>query len=168
MYLSIPKKIDEVTRPVKKGELYMVPCIVKEEGGNLYVNPVINHPHNDRENGQDSVHYHVDYRFIKYRGGKEDPLPLLNHSRHLFAIQPRPQIGRDGKLEYIALPVINEEFAGGTAVELIKNSKLKHDCIYKGKCPHRGYDLSQVSPENGIITCPLHGLKFDELTKKII
>lgn len=29
------------------------------------------------------------------------------------------------------------------------------------KCPHRGYDISQVSPDkNGIITCPLHGLKF--------
>jgi nitrite reductase/ring-hydroxylating ferredoxin subunit len=56
-----------------------------------------------------------------------------------------------------------------TPVSLIKNSKLKHNCIHKGKCPHRGYDLSNEIPnENGIITCPLHGLQFDKITKKLL
>ena len=36
------------------------------------------------------------------------------------------------------------------------------------KCPHRGYDLSKEPIVNGVITCPLHNLKFDAITKKII
>ena len=53
-------------------------------------------------------------------------------------------------------------------VRFIKNSKLKHKCIHKGKCPHRGYDLSNVDPIDNQIHCPLHGLIFDAETKKII
>lgn len=30
------------------------------------------------------------------------------------------------------------------------------------------YDLSQVLPVNGEVTCPLHGLKFDAVTKKLL
>ena len=41
--------------------------------------------------------------------------------------------------------------------------------IHKGKCPHRGFDLSNEIPnKEGIITCPLHNLKFNAETKKLI
>jgi len=60
-----------------------------------------------------------------------------------------------------------------THVDLIKKSKLKHNCIYKGKCPHRGFDLSNTKPtidDNGesVIRCPLHSLKFNAKTKQLI
>lgn len=161
-------KVEEVKRPLKKGEEYLVPCIIKEEFGVMYITPVINHPHSDKENGQHEAHYHTDYRFVKHNGDKYVPIPIRKHSKHYFAPLSRPQKDIDGTLEYFVLPVINEEFAGITGVNLIRNSKLKHKCIHKGKCPHRGYDLSQVKPINGKITCPLHGLEFDEKSGKIL
>lgn len=180
------KKVEDVKRPLKKGEIYLVPCLVKRETKNLpeedlwldvgngqfkktmfYVLPIINHPHNDAENGQFETHYHIDYRFIKHYNDANFPTIKNSHSTHVFGskIRPTPSFG---KLTYYPLPVINEDFKGITEVSLIKNSKLKHRCIHKGKCPHRGYDLSQVPVVNGIIKCPLHGLKFSSKTKQII
>jgi len=169
------EKVENVKRPLKIGERFFVPCLVKKEGFSDYedwiddnnkiikrkllITPVINHPHNDKENGQMEIHYHTDYRFVKFN---ENGYVKMKHSLHKFANKPRTQLGIDGELEYFILPVLNENFMVITPVGLIGKTKLKHKCIYKGKCPHRGYDLSQVPPnENGIITCPLHGLKFN-------
>ena len=71
-------------------------------------------------------------------------------------------------IKYFVMPVINENFAGITPVNLISKSKLKHKCIHKGKCPHKGYDLSQVKAIDSKITCPLHGLEFDEVSGVVL
>ena len=47
----------------------------------------------------------------------------------------------------------------------VQRSKLKrwHNVpldLNKMVCPHRGADLSGIEPEDGLITCPLHGLRF--------
>jgi hypothetical protein len=66
------------------------------------------------------------------------------------------------KLEFRFLKKIRDDEKFKTGVSLISKSKLKHKCIHKGKCPHRGFDLSNEKPdENEIITCPLHSLMFD-------
>lgn len=173
-------KVEDIKRPLLKGEKFLVPCLVKKEliqkdeedlwldltntttKTKLYVLPIINHPHNDIENGQPEVHYHLDYRFIKHKDDGNFPTIKNTHSLHVYGNEIRPT-SSSGNLEYHLLPVINESFKGITPVNLIKKTKLKHKCIHKGKCPHRGYDLSQVKQdENGIITCPLHGLRFNK------
>lgn len=159
------KKVEDINRPLIKGEVVLVPCILKEQDEKIYITPVINHPHNDKENGQSEVHYHVDYRFVKHKNDKDFPTVINKHSKHYFVENIRPE---GGNIEYFALPVINEEFTGITPVEMIRKSKIKNNCIHKGKCPHRGYDLSQVNPKDGKITCPLHGLEFEEKTGKLL
>lgn len=159
-----PLRVEDVKRPLKVGEVYLVPCIVRERDETLCITPVINHPHNDVENGQSEVHYHVDYRFVRHRADANFPTVVNRHSTHYFVENIRPQEGLDGDLEYFALPVVNDEFTGITPVKRIANSKLRHKCIHKGKCPHRGYDLSQVKAVDGKITCPLHGLEFDAVS----
>jgi hypothetical protein len=178
-------KVEEVKRPLLKGEKFLVPCLIKKNveimdeqeiwmdlttkkhKTTLHILPVINHPHSDMENGQKEIHYHLDYRFIKHKNDREFPTIKNTHSSHIFGSEIRPK--KDfGDLTYFLLPVINEDFKGITPVSFIKKSKLKHKCIHKGKCPHRGYDLSQVTPDkNGVKTCPLHGLKFDKNGKII-
>lgn len=165
------QKVEDIKRPLKYGEIFLVPCIVREEDGLEFITPVINHPHNDKENGQTEVHYHVDYRFIKiykdlYEMGM--PIPVNEHSVHRFVEHVRPEKDIDGEMYHILLPVVNTNFLGSSSVHSIRNSRLKHKCIYKGKCPHRGYDLSQVEVKDGKITCPLHGLQFDAKTGKLI
>lgn len=166
--MSVFLKVEEVSRPLKKGESYLVPCLVKEQYEKLCITPVINHPHNDKENGQDEIHYHVDYRFVKHEDDGNFPTVVNKHSKHHFVERIRPEKNLDGELEYFILPVINEEFSGITPTKLISRSKLKHKCIHKGKCPHRGYDLSQVKAVDGKITCPLHGLRFDAKSGVIV
>lgn len=175
------QKVEDIKRPLIKGEVFLVPCITRIDDNREYIYPVINHPHNDKENGQDHTHYHVDYRFVKCyardRNIYDDngklmaiipPVVINKHSVHIYAKDQRVSLRKEEKIVYIILPVINEDFFSITPIEFIKKSKLKHHCIYKGKCPHRGYDLSQVNPINGIIECPLHGLKFDAKTNKIL
>lgn len=178
------ERVEDIKRPLKKGEVFLVPCIVRTEriekdeqeiwmdlnnGSSVtkrFICPIINHPHNDVENGQRGIHYHLDYRFFKHNNDDDFPSVPKNQSYNLaiFDVRPRPE---HGQIEYIALPVINEEFTGTTPTAFIQNSKLKHKCIHKGKCPHRGYDLSQVKSKNGIIKCPLHGLQFIEETGEL-
>lgn len=147
-------KVEEIKRPLKKGEKFLVPCIVKQDEFYTYINPVINHPHHDKENGQDYIHYHTDTRFVKFN---EDGTIKREHRSHYFCNTFRPILGKDGDLRYIVLPVINEDFTAITDVNLISKSKIRHKCS-KNKCPHRGYDLSQVKEVNGFKKCPLHGL----------
>jgi len=109
--------------------------------------PLIDHPHSDKENGQKEIHYHVNSLYV-------DNYPLE------FRISL--PLKENQKLEYRYLKKVRNIEIFSTTVKLISKSKLKHKCIHKGKCPHRGFDLSNIKPdENGIITCPLHSLMFD-------
>lgn len=185
------KKIDELKEPPIVGETYLVPCIVRRQSNTtdwrmvngepvldyvdkVFVTPVINRPHSDKENGQPEVHYHVDYRFLKLEKGEptSDPyyFPRIRnkHSKYYFCEKIRPQEILDGDIRYFPMPILRNTFIGVTPVGAIKKSNLKHKCIHKGKCPHRGMDLSQVTPVDGVITCPLHGLMFHEITKELL
>lgn len=173
--------VDDVKRPLLKGETFLVTCIVREDftqnnydeqelfmdlkpfkshSKKLYVTPVINLPHSDKENGQSEIHYHADFRFLKHNNDGDFPSVKNKHSKYIFCENIRPKEKIDGVLKYFVLPVINENFKSITPVNMILKSKLKHKCIHKGKCPHRGFDLSQVKSIDGKITCPLHGLEF--------
>lgn len=37
-------------------------------------------------------------------------------------------------------------------------------CVYRDRCPHQGYPLSEGRLENGVITCRLHGHTFDAMS----
>lgn len=174
------KRVEDLKRPLIKGEELLVPCLVKRESvlkdesemwldltnsltkTKMHILPVINHPHNDIENGQTETHFHLDYRFLKHKNDGNFPTVKNKSTSIIFGGEVRPDV-YFGSLEYFSLPVINEDFTGITPKKLISKSKLKHKCIHKGKCPHRGYDLSQVkADEYGIKTCPLHGLMFNK------
>jgi hypothetical protein len=182
------QKIDELKSQPIVGNYYLVPCIIKEERDVnfdwviskeselvlekeiiLYIYPIINHRHSDKENGQDYEHYHVDYRFIELQIINNKIIPTRKNRNHTFAPHLRYNIyadNKDFKIEYHKLRCLrlNNYGIGGPT----KNSKLKHKCIHKGKCPHRGYDLSQEPTVNGVITCPLHGLQFNSETKQLL
>lgn len=181
------EKVENITRPLIKGEIFLVPCVYSEKYENYElteqelwmdldhfprsvlkhnITPVINHPHSDKENGQNEIHYHADYRFM-HTQDPNNPVEIKNTHYH-FVSDARPVKHDNIKIKYFPLPVINENPSFITPVKFIKKSKLKHKCIHKGKCPHRGYDLSQSKSIDGVITCPLHGLKFNSETKQII
>jgi hypothetical protein len=120
--------------------------------------PLYDHPHTDVENGQHETHYHQDSRY--------------NPIGHSFAsfVGGRVQLPlKDGEyLGFRDLKKKSDVEVSATPVRFIKKSKLKHKCIHKGKCPHRGFDLKDTKAVDGVITCPLHSLRFNAETKKLI
>lgn len=153
-------RIDEINRPLIKGEIVRVPCVVSHDG--TRITPVINHPHNDKENGQNEAHYHADNRFI---------IVKLNQGVPTYKCKPEGakvfyhcdfyRLVLDGakSLEWHNFRVVRTEETRPTPVSMIVRSKLKHDYDKNGKCPHRGHDLKQAQCVDGFKTCPLHGLK---------
>jgi nitrite reductase/ring-hydroxylating ferredoxin subunit len=136
-------------------------------GIEILVLPLYNHPHNDIENGQKEIHYHQDTR---YEGNAPILFKSFKNGRIVLPLE-------DGeKLEFKKVKKIKEEELFTTPSFLISKSKIKHKCIHKGKCPHRGFNLSNVTPilkgegreAREIIICPLHGLEFDSATKVLI
>ena len=45
-------------------------------------------------------------------------------------------------------------------------SKFRGACLNPANpiCPHKGFDLRGIKPVDGVITCPLHGLRFSSRT----
>lgn len=120
--------------------------------------PVYNLPHSDRENGQIETHYHIDSRFLHTRDFPGN-----------YPIRINLPLKENQKLEVRELVKWTETERIITPVRFISKSKLRHKCIHKGKCPHKGFDLSNEKPDSeGIITCPLHGLKFNTNNKNQI
>lgn len=172
------ERIDQVQREIEVGEVFMVPCYynvlthfqvmyddqyqfmdvhMEDVIGNVDWEkviriPVLNHPHSDWENGQKYVHSHVDFRFIEPDDAvDEDGLYVL-------------RVNKEFTPKYFPMTVLRTQQLHITPVSMIQKSKMKHRCIKNGRCPHRGYDLSQESKTDGVITCPLHGMMFDAET----
>jgi nitrite reductase/ring-hydroxylating ferredoxin subunit len=167
--------LKDVSRPIKLGEIFLVCCVVERDfDGNITsITPVLESKHSDKENGQDEIHYHTDFRFIKIEESNEESSGFkITDSRKFFLNREdkfRIELLSNSRLEYMELEVLNEISGIGRAMTIfVRNSKLKHKCIHKGKCPHRGMDLSQVEPVDGVITCPLHSLQFNAETKQLI
>jgi len=110
--------------------------------------PVYPLKHNDLQSGQKEFHYHVDFRFAESD----------EYSRIVY----------NGQLKYFEKRLNKKSHTNITNSSII-NHCIKQKSMIKGKlCPHKGYDLSLETPVNGIITCPLHGLKFCVSTKKLL
>jgi len=165
------EKVENIKRPIELGEKFTVACLVKRDGNKIIsFIPVINTPHTDKENGQPETHYHTDYRFVLTEETMINSYGyFVTDKRDGFkgAEKARVEEGIDGELEFHILPIVSENHNGLAQRFFIRNSRLKHKCIHKGRCPHRGYDLSQEKSVNGIITCPLHALEFDVESGKI-
>jgi hypothetical protein len=115
--------------------------------------PIYNHLHHDKENGQMTPHYHVDFRFISKKHHK-NLLKKINTTR----IENDPNFLI--KICYRKRRMYSKEHLYRTPDTFISNSKLNYKNLEKLKCPHKGYDLSnEKCDSNGWVTCPLHSLK---------
>jgi hypothetical protein len=181
------QKIDELKESPIVGYYYLVPCILQEGQGydveweldkeqelkryyvprqpKLVVYPIINHLHHDKEHGQDYYHYHIDFRFIALKKPKSNMHvhPILGPMGHIYAPSIRydlkDDVSKDYKIEYHAFKCLRTKQHGIAGT--VYTDKLSEPYVKNNKCPHKGYDLSQETPDkDGIITCPLHGLRF--------
>jgi hypothetical protein len=105
------------------------------------------------KNGQDDEHYHLDDRFEYY--------DCINDSFHKIGIPVRifPSEYSDATIILHPMVAINEFISTETSTDLIIESELNMKNLKYDKCPHKGYDLTNVPIDrNGFKKCPMHGL----------
>lgn len=146
---AIPR-VHRINRPLVVGEEVMVPCIV----GNGEIVPVLWPPHRDELDRQPERHFHVDHRFRAERS----------------VLGLRPVLGEHTSLKWHRMRVLSSNPNGdATPVGFIHNAIAALPCnaMLKGKCPHKDFNLAQVEADaNGVITCPMHGMRFSKFTGK--
>lgn len=167
-------KIEDLDRPAELGEWFSVPCIVTHNTTyssefTPYIFPLIDNLHDDKKSGQLKKHYHIDSRFILYNIGMPNDFSIVrtiiedyDGCEYIAHNSIRFFPDKDTKIVYKKLQVLNLQEEYATPTRLIADKKYK--CIKNDKCPHKGYDLRNVLPVNGVVRCPLHGLKFDKQT----
>jgi hypothetical protein len=161
------QRIDRLKEPPIIGQSYLVPIVRGKWHGLLRDWPVIGLRHDDLEFLNFHLHhYHVDTRFLRAR-------------RNLLASAPytplhEPHYQNDapplGKPSFARRKCLREQhvFSGPHHVfGMMKDAFAGQQCA-KGKrgfvCPHKQFPLGSTPAINGVITCPLHGLRIDAET----
>lgn len=170
------ERIEDITTPPVVGRFYGVPTVEAYWYNRLMPWPVMGARHADREHFDfPHEHYHIDPRFVSRRiwdsmmwWGDEaaaastffrTPLtgrvdwrrgsdlgPVVRRRRKCQRAMPEYPYGDKDPVQSL-----RRAFAGVPAIP------SKRGWI----CPHRKAPLGSIQPdEHGVITCPLHGLRF--------
>lgn len=142
--------------------MYQVKCaiitreIINSDKLLTIIVPLVNLLHNDKESGQEYYHYHSDARY-------DGPQPHLDHlfdGKYKVACQPS-RINLDAEFKTFPLIKYRDEIGAHTDVRLLNRDSIKCNHLIDDKCPHKGYDMSEIKADkDGNKTC-LHGLKFN-------
>lgn len=181
------QRIDEMTEPPIFGRWYLVPTLLYRWCGRAGEWPIIGPKHQDAEIiGFRDLHFHVDGRFLSARQlaiaakyshynsaaitaagyplcskkfdeklvNEAHPAPIYKRlrctSRAFPYALPYYQTGTGAWPEELRKAFADERLIAGP-----------HGWI----CPHRAAHMGSIAPdENGIITCPLHGLRWKAAT----
>ena len=158
--------------------------------------PILGSIHTDPEHVRaDFRHAHVDYRFLTLPA-KRRLEHIQSRSAEIFNVHPvhhRPvsHVSPKGLAQNIALedPILDtvptrnwfslrRRVHTGPYPDYPTHLAPWHQdlseayagfSLIDGLCPHQGTDLTAIPPDqNGVITCPLHGLQWCAQTGKII
>lgn len=183
------EKIENLNSPPVIGETYIVPCVLGKDPvrKNCAAQwwPVFRPKHEDTEytkraiqekwsggeffnidevfyGEQDPYHYHVDPRFAPTELYSQ--WEVENESWHNFVYPENDDV------EFREMKCIREMppqrlFTGFTR-KFVEDHQVKE--VKCGRCPHKGTLLNSMPMDEGKITCPAHGLKFDCLTGKCV
>lgn len=187
------ERADMLTAPPVVGRFYLVPSVLwsfsstwgePEALKTLQALPdakwwpVWGRKHDDREFFKfEFKHYHLDPRFLTKRHWKEfewgfrSPLGVLqgkplNH-RDLPNGPPRPQLRR---MKCTSLDT-TWEHAGQKTVLAMQAAFAGKQCRASKVgiiCPHQRFPLGSIAPVDGVITCPLHGLRIDAASGRVL
>lgn len=178
------ERVSELTSAPVVGQFYLVPTVtypwLMDKPSFTKAWPVLGGKHEDAEHlGFADEHYHVDSRFVSardyeramnrnYRGVvtfEGTPLSMRGHYEGgVWRIKPHPPVvwQRRKCMRDLHRPTRVRELG------------VRIDAVYAGKtckhgkggfiCPHKGLALGTVPVVDGIITCPLHGLRIDAET----
>lgn len=154
------------------GRFYLVPCVALE--GRRCPWPVMGTYHADPDLGVRFAHYHTDVRFISDR------------TLHRYEAT-RLRLARKWTLEQAAMTRVNiteegpvlcrrrchrqmAEFPQGKLQRILEPQFADFVLdLERPICPHQGGDLRAAPVDaQGVATCPLHGLRWDLGTGRLV
>lgn len=173
------ERADRLKSPPLLGKYYLVPALLWDwdfRGGTEMWWPVLGYQHNDVQFfGIHEMHYHVDPRFLTRRHWRCIWASSIYSKLNVVISKPlglrsRPDGVRE-KPEPTRMRCSMVEVPYGHAHQMSVCSLNRHfdgtQCA-KGKrgfvCPHKHIALGSIAPIDGVITCPLHGLRVDAET----
>ena len=96
----------------------------------------------------------------------KDPFMMLDHLQEHSEIPVKAYYRLMYRRYYAAYPEYPAEQIGWLEKleEAYGDHRLKPGLI----CPHRGADLTGIEPVDSVVTCPLHGLRWDLTSGKLV
>lgn len=191
-----PQRSDRLKAPPSVGGFYLVPAVLWSFGATFEFKPrkvlrelqsasdalwwpVWGRKHNDVEHFDfEHQHYHLDPRFfskLHWRRfeqsfrftplGAAQGMPL-NHS-HLPDGPPKPSLRK------MRCSLAHSEWEHHDKLAVIGlNAQFQGQVARAGKrglvCPHRQFPLGSIVARDGVVTCPLHGLRIDVSTGRCL
>lgn len=168
---------DRACKPYEVGKFYDVQCVYARLHSDIAWWPVLGEAHRDSEIiGFDPLHYHVDWRFVSrrlhqrlveftLRGAIEEyAVPLMLMPDPGWRVRRIEECFGELKHRHMRLKCKRQfsPYPHGRAPWMARMSEHHAgSCLKRNVCPHRGYDLSREPVVDGIVTCPLHGLRFN-------
>lgn len=175
------QRLDELTAPPEVGTYYLVPTVTGEWFNVTKSWPVIGPKHNDAQCLDfEHQHYHLDARFIFKRSDENWfwrsvlASPLQINDRVNAGGLPAP-VWRRRLCRRLVNPA-QADIIEGLAQ---RSERLRcHFDQWTGKqarhdgrgwvCPHRSVPLADHAAIDGVITCPLHLLRIDAETGRVL
>lgn len=162
------QRIDQITAPPVVGRYYLVPTVHGMWFGKVANWPVMGPKHEDTKFFRfKDQHYHLDRRFLAerlVRHAVASPLHRGPDKRLAHYEDPLPEADpiwrrlmcRRAEMYFPAHP---------EPVRALQASLAGAQCRRNEAgwvCPHRRFSLGSIAPDaQGIITCPLHGLRIE-------
>jgi hypothetical protein len=172
------ERIHQIASVPIVGKFYLVPAIWWDWGawGNDDIKmwwPVIGPKHSDAEFFDFPLpHYHVDVRFLSKRHWAFSQYPGEFLSRPLSASHmPQGPKAPTWRRMRCSLNAVDYPFANRRAVLALNKHFAGQECAksrHGWVCPHRNVNLGSMAAIDGVITCPLHGLRIDAKTGVVI
>lgn len=157
------ERVTELTEPPVVGRSYLVPCVRYAWFHWRSLWPVFLPRHNDREFFDfDYQHYHVDPRFVSRRY-----YHLSRQGREFFSSPLTHRDAPEPVLEGYFKRLCRRDmrtypYSHVAAVRAIRRHYEGVQCE-RGPagwiCPHRRTPLGSFPVVDGVVTCPLHGLR---------
>lgn len=162
------ERIDRLPASPVIGQFYLVPTVHYEWHDKVRAWPVMGAIHNDSDRFTfPHDHYHLDTRFT----------PAWCITRRPFAT-PLIELPNRGPMPSIKFRKMRcrrtmETYPHHNQKEIIaiQRDYAEQQCAHgKGGwiCPHRKFSLGSIEPIDGIVTCPLHGLRIEAASGRVI
>lgn len=176
------QRIDRLDASPVVGDYYLVPTVTAKYFARIAPWPVLGPQHDDVEIfGFRLQHYHIDPRFLSRREAKS----RIEHASTSYVLHGEVDraFGESTPLPDIVWRKLRCNRAGFSfstpwryrvdlaPLTMLRNTFAGRQCRRNAGgfvCPHKNAPLGSIAAVEGIITCPLHGLRIDAQTGIVV